>query len=159
MIQTLCLFSPRHDSCPQRANRDHFSQFVLTDFDLYLRYKALPFCHGNHVEIQALSEMYNRQIEVYAYDAGMGLLYNSDYVVADTPAQQSQSTRFRAIFMRMLPSAYPTTTTATTTPCLILLTPRLVLVWALATSILEQLIKRGWHRPGKLQLQKRLREI
>ena len=27
-------------------------------------------CHGNHIEMQALSELYNRPIEVYQYGPG-----------------------------------------------------------------------------------------
>ncbi|EDQ91068.1 uncharacterized protein MONBRDRAFT_6817 [Monosiga brevicollis MX1] len=52
----------------QRRNRDHFQAFVTTDFDAYLEHKARPTTHGNHVEIQAMSEIYNRRIEVYSYD-------------------------------------------------------------------------------------------
>eukprot|EP00045_Choanoeca_perplexa_P016501 m.223953 g.223953 ORF g.223953 m.223953 type:complete len:450 (+) comp17277_c0_seq4:133-1482(+) len=82
-----------------RANRDHFSQFVLTDFDLYLRYKALPACHGNHVEIQALSEMYNRQIEVYAYDDVPINTFQS-HLHADAPIRLSyhNNNHYNAVF-------------------------------------------------------------
>uniref|UniRef100_T1JSB4 ubiquitinyl hydrolase 1 n=1 Tax=Tetranychus urticae TaxID=32264 RepID=T1JSB4_TETUR len=34
----------------------------------YIQRKSLDHAHGNHVEIQALSEMYNRPIEVYHYN-------------------------------------------------------------------------------------------
>lgn len=30
-------------------------------------------CHGNHVEMQAMSEMFNRPIEVYQYSIGITL--------------------------------------------------------------------------------------
>lgn len=49
-------------------NRDHFAQFVTEDFGAYLARKRHDACHGNHLEIQAMSEMYNRNIEVYSYD-------------------------------------------------------------------------------------------
>eukprot|EP00049_Salpingoeca_infusionum_P018561 m.357785 g.357785 ORF g.357785 m.357785 type:complete len:400 (-) comp17939_c0_seq1:1396-2595(-) len=51
-----------------RANRAHFAPFVSTDFDEYLRIKSLPSTHGNHLEIEAMSEMYGRKIEIYAYN-------------------------------------------------------------------------------------------
>ncbi|XP_031549640.1 OTU domain-containing protein 5-B-like isoform X2 [Actinia tenebrosa] len=46
-------------------NMDYFSQYVTEDFRSYIRRKRENHCHGNHVEMQALSEMYNRTIEVY----------------------------------------------------------------------------------------------
>lgn len=48
-------------------NRDHFSEFITEDFDLYIERKRHEREHGNHVEIQAMSEMYSRCIEVYHY--------------------------------------------------------------------------------------------
>eukprot|EP00730_Choanoeca_flexa_P013798 TRINITY_DN5721_c0_g1_i2.p1 TRINITY_DN5721_c0_g1~~TRINITY_DN5721_c0_g1_i2.p1 ORF type:complete len:471 (+),score=107.90 TRINITY_DN5721_c0_g1_i2:102-1514(+) len=71
-----------------RANRDHFSQFVTCDFDTYLHYKALPVCHGNHVEIQAMSEMYNRPVEVYAYDSAPINTFQS-HLAAQAPIRLS----------------------------------------------------------------------
>lgn len=49
-------------------NREHFSQFITEDFDAYLTRKRQPEVHGNHVELQAISEIYGRQIEIYEYD-------------------------------------------------------------------------------------------
>ncbi|XP_071960309.1 OTU domain-containing protein 5-A-like [Antedon mediterranea] len=48
-------------------NADYFSQFVTEDFTTYINRKRLNDCHGNHVEMQAMSEMYNRNIEVFVY--------------------------------------------------------------------------------------------
>ncbi|XP_070559838.1 OTU domain-containing protein 5-like [Ptychodera flava] len=48
-------------------NADHFSQYVTEDFSAYINRKRSDNCHGNHPEMQALSEMYNRPIEVYSY--------------------------------------------------------------------------------------------
>lgn len=48
-------------------NRDFFSQYITEDFASYIRRKRNEHSHGNHIEIQALSEMYNRTIEVYQY--------------------------------------------------------------------------------------------
>ena len=44
---------------------------MTEDFDSYIRRKKNDYCHGNNVEMQALSEMYNRPIEVYVYSTGM----------------------------------------------------------------------------------------
>ncbi|XP_065656928.1 OTU domain-containing protein 5 isoform X2 [Hydra vulgaris] len=48
-------------------NSDFFSQYVTEDFHTYVRRKRNDSIHGNHVEMQALSEIYNRPIEVYQY--------------------------------------------------------------------------------------------
>lgn len=47
--------------------REHYSQFVAEDFTEYVRRKKRDKVFGNHLEIQAISEIYNRPIEVYAY--------------------------------------------------------------------------------------------
>eukprot|EP00053_Salpingoeca_punica_P012037 m.107398 g.107398 ORF g.107398 m.107398 type:complete len:408 (-) comp15840_c2_seq2:214-1437(-) len=49
------------------ANQDHFAEFVAENFRAYIQRKRQPTEYGNHVELQALSEMYNRTIEVYSY--------------------------------------------------------------------------------------------
>ena len=54
----------------QMKNADYFSKFVTEDFTSYIRRKKDENCHGNNVEMQALSEMYNRPIEVYVYSLG-----------------------------------------------------------------------------------------
>lgn len=42
---------------------------MTEDFGEYLRRKSLDHSHGNHIEIQAMSEMFNRPIEVYHYSS------------------------------------------------------------------------------------------
>ena len=49
-----------------QKERDHFSQYVTQDFDAYLLRKRRDGTFGNHIEMQALSEIYSRPIEVYA---------------------------------------------------------------------------------------------
>eukprot|EP00118_Oscarella_pearsei_P014412 m.123261 g.123261 ORF g.123261 m.123261 type:complete len:547 (+) comp37818_c0_seq4:23-1663(+) len=51
-------------------NRDYFSHYVTEDFTAYVNRKRLADCHGNHLEMQAMSEMFNRVIEVYQYSTG-----------------------------------------------------------------------------------------
>lgn len=45
--------------------RDHFSQFITEEFASYVARKREDKCFGNNIEIQALSEVYCRPIEVY----------------------------------------------------------------------------------------------
>ena len=54
----------------QGSNEDYFSQYITEDFREYIRRKSKPWVHGNHIEIQALSEMYSRTIEVLCYSSG-----------------------------------------------------------------------------------------
>lgn len=42
-------------------------QFVTEDIDSYVSRKRNNHVHGNHIEIQAISEIYNRPVEIYAY--------------------------------------------------------------------------------------------
>lgn len=49
-------------------NREHFEQFITEDFTAYIARKRRPTVHGNHVELQAISEIYNRPIEIYEYN-------------------------------------------------------------------------------------------
>ena len=46
-------------------NRDYFSQYITEEFDEYIARKRHPHCHGNYIEMQAISEMFNRPIELY----------------------------------------------------------------------------------------------
>jgi len=48
-------------------NREHFSQYITEDFDEYIARKREDRCFGNHLEIQAICELYNRNVEVYSY--------------------------------------------------------------------------------------------
>ena len=54
----------------QAKNADFFSHYVTEDFQEYLNRKSFDHIHANHLEIQALSELYNRPIEVYQYSMG-----------------------------------------------------------------------------------------
>lgn len=48
-------------------NADYFSNYVTEDFTSYINRKRKNNCHGNHIEMQAMAEMYNRPVEVYQY--------------------------------------------------------------------------------------------
>ncbi|KAM4020397.1 LOW QUALITY PROTEIN: OTU domain-containing protein 5 [Anomaloglossus baeobatrachus] len=49
-------------------NADYFSNYVTEDFTTYINRKRKNNCHGNHIEMQAMAEMYNRPVEVYQYE-------------------------------------------------------------------------------------------
>jgi hypothetical protein len=51
-------------------NADFFRSYITEDFDHYITRKRRQHCHGNHIEMIALSELYNRPIEVYEYSIG-----------------------------------------------------------------------------------------
>lgn len=51
-------------------NEDFFRAYITEDFDHYISRKRRQHCHGNHIEMIALSELYNRPIEVYEYSIG-----------------------------------------------------------------------------------------
>lgn len=57
-------------SCFQSQNADYYSQYMTEDIDSYVERKRYSEVHGNHLEIQALSEMYNRPIHIYCYSLG-----------------------------------------------------------------------------------------
>ena len=50
-------------------NADYFSQYVTENFAEYVRRKRRSHVHGNHLEIQALAEMYCRPIHIYSYSS------------------------------------------------------------------------------------------
>lgn len=43
---------------------------MTEDIADYIERKRYLGVHGNHLEIQALSEMYNRPIQIYCYSIG-----------------------------------------------------------------------------------------
>ncbi|XP_012277677.1 OTU domain-containing protein 5-B isoform X2 [Orussus abietinus] len=49
------------------ANKEFFSHFVAEDFSTYVDRKRQEYVHGNHIEMQAMSEMYNRSVELFCY--------------------------------------------------------------------------------------------
>ncbi|CAI9105686.1 OLC1v1004669C1 [Oldenlandia corymbosa var. corymbosa] len=64
--------------------RDHFSQFITEGFTSYCKRKRRDKVYGNNVEIQALSEMYNRPIHIYSYSTDPINTFHGNYTT-DTP--------------------------------------------------------------------------
>ncbi|CAN0434489.1 unnamed protein product, partial [Discosporangium mesarthrocarpum] len=54
-----------------KQERDHFSQFVVEGFEGYVARKERDGVHGNNPEIQAVSELFNRPVEVYVPESGV----------------------------------------------------------------------------------------
>ncbi|EFO90894.1 hypothetical protein CRE_19413 [Caenorhabditis remanei] len=48
-------------------HRDFFKGFITEDYENYIRRKRENHVHGNHVELQAISEIFARPVEVYKY--------------------------------------------------------------------------------------------
>uniref|UniRef100_A0A182MIT5 ubiquitinyl hydrolase 1 n=1 Tax=Anopheles culicifacies TaxID=139723 RepID=A0A182MIT5_9DIPT len=61
-------------------NREYFAQFVTEDIAEYVERKRANHVHGNHIEIQAMSEMYNRSVELYCYQTEPTNIFNSDQI-------------------------------------------------------------------------------
>lgn len=59
-------------------NREYFAQFVTEDINAYVKRKRENHVHGNHIEIQAISEIYNRAVELYCYKTEPINIFNSD---------------------------------------------------------------------------------
>ncbi|XP_017783192.1 PREDICTED: OTU domain-containing protein 5 isoform X2 [Nicrophorus vespilloides] len=70
-------------------NKDFFAAYVTEDFDKYVARKRKWNVHGNHLEIQAMSEMYNRTIEVYCYKIEPINIFNGSKINADEPIRLS----------------------------------------------------------------------
>ena len=59
-------------------NADFFRAYITEDFDQYITRKRRQNCHGNHIEMIALSELYNRPIEVYEYSTGKRSIHSNE---------------------------------------------------------------------------------
>lgn len=75
-----------HDTIRQHCmdyiykNREYFEQFLTEDIHSYVKRKRQNHLHGNHIEIQAMSEMYNRPVELYCYDMTPINIYNAEQI-------------------------------------------------------------------------------
>ena len=62
------------DKCMNYINvsKDYFKDYISTDFETFEQYvtrKSRNGIWGDDVELQALSEIYDRAIEIYAYSS------------------------------------------------------------------------------------------
>ncbi|KAM7428611.1 OTU domain-containing protein 5 [Porites harrisoni] len=79
----------RHCMDYMLKNADYFSQYVTEDFNGYIKRKREIHCHGNHIEMQAMCEMYNRTIEVYQYSTEPINIFHSSYKTDYEPIRLS----------------------------------------------------------------------
>ncbi|CAG9855390.1 unnamed protein product [Phyllotreta striolata] len=70
-------------------NRDYFEPYVTEDFEKYVARKRTWHVHGNHLEIQAMSELYNRTIEVYCYQIEPINIFNGSRITSYEPIRLS----------------------------------------------------------------------
>jgi len=65
--------------------RDHYSQFVTEGFKEYVARKRLDGTFGNHLELQSISEIYNRPIFIYTIDDKPLNMFQSAYDATKNP--------------------------------------------------------------------------
>ncbi|XP_076469586.1 OTU domain-containing protein 5-like isoform X2 [Babylonia areolata] len=70
-------------------NAEFFSQYVTEDFQTYLNRKRMDDCHGNHLEIQAIAELFNRPVDVYQYSIEPINTFQSTYKTDNEPIRIS----------------------------------------------------------------------
>ena len=90
-------------------DEEHFSHFVEgEDFSAYLKRKRMEGVHGNNPEIQAISELFNRPVEVFTPENGATPLniFQSEYKTSDMPIRLSfQDNHYDAVVDPLLPTA------------------------------------------------------
>jgi OTU-like cysteine protease len=90
-------------------DEEHFSQFVEDeDFSNYIQRKRREGVHGNSPEIQAISELFNRPVEVFTPENGAIPLniFQSDYKTSDVPIRLSyHENHYDAVVDPLLPTA------------------------------------------------------
>ena len=89
---------------------DHFRNFVADEeFEEYIARKRLEGVHGNHNEIQAMSELYNRSIEVYVPNHGIEPIniFHSEYKSDDAPIRlcYMDGNHYNAVIDPLVPTA------------------------------------------------------
>jgi OTU domain-containing protein 5 len=92
------------------VNQEHFGQFVTGEaFGDYLARKRLDGVHGNNPEIQAISELFNRPVEVFTPDTG-GVplnIFHAEYKASDIPIRLSyhDGNHYNAVIDPIRPTA------------------------------------------------------
>ncbi|CAJ1934441.1 unnamed protein product [Cylindrotheca closterium] len=98
--------------CMDHMERDkeHFSMFVTGEpFDAYVERKRQEGVHGNNPEIQAISELFNRPVEVFCPDNGASPLniFHAEYKTGDAPIRLSyhDGNHYNAVVDPLVPTA------------------------------------------------------
>jgi len=69
--------------------RNHFSQFITEDFNTYIARKRKLGVFGNHLELQAITEIYSRPVEIFAVDENPLNIFQGSYEVDNPPIMLS----------------------------------------------------------------------
>jgi len=90
-------------------DQEHFSQFVTGEpFSEYVARKRQDGVHGNNPEIQAISELFNRPVEVFTPETGASPLniFHEEYKTDDAPIRLSyrDGNHYDAIVDPLVPS-------------------------------------------------------
>lgn len=99
------------ERCLDFMERDpeHFAPFVDGDFAAYIARKRRLGVHGNNPEIQAMSELFNRPVEVFTPDRGAEPLniFQTTYKTKDTPIRVSyhDGNHYNAVIDPLVPTA------------------------------------------------------
>ncbi|GFR98402.1 OTU domain-containing protein 5 [Elysia marginata] len=72
-----------------QKNAEFYSQYVTEDFTTYINRKKMDKCHGNHLEIQAMTELFNRPVEVYQYSLEPMNTFDTAYKTDNPPIRLS----------------------------------------------------------------------
>mmetsp|Transcript_17957 Transcript_17957/g.23791 ORF Transcript_17957/g.23791 Transcript_17957/m.23791 type:complete len:866 (+) Transcript_17957:404-3001(+) len=93
-------------------DEEHFSQFVTDGdqtFQDYILRKRMDGVHGNHTEIQAISELFNRPVEVFVPDNGAKPIniFHAEYKTSDVPIRLSyhDGNHYNAVIDPLCPTA------------------------------------------------------
>eukprot|EP00980_Cylindrotheca_fusiformis_P006360 scaffold1356_cov123-Cylindrotheca_fusiformis.AAC.41 len=91
-------------------DKEHFSQFVTGEpFDQYIERKRNDGVHGNNPEIQAISELFNRPVEVFCPENGATPLniFHAEYKTDDAPIRLSyhDGNHYNAVVDPLVPTA------------------------------------------------------
>uniref|UniRef100_A0A7S2K5T8 ubiquitinyl hydrolase 1 n=1 Tax=Leptocylindrus danicus TaxID=163516 RepID=A0A7S2K5T8_9STRA len=94
-----------------QGESEHFAKFIPDEnFEHYIHRKRRDGVHGNNPEIQAISELYNRPVEVYVPDNGGKApinIFHAEYKTADAPVRLSyhDGNHYNAIIDPYMPTA------------------------------------------------------
>ena len=96
--------------CYMQQNEEHFGEFVVDEeFEDYIERKRRFGVHGNNPEIQAVSELFNRPIEVYSPRSGAKPLniFHKEYNTKDAPIRLSyhDNNHYNAVVDPLNPTA------------------------------------------------------
>jgi hypothetical protein len=94
----------------QERDQEHFAQFVTGEpFSQYIARKRQDGVHGNNPEIQAISELFNRPIEVFTPENGAKPLniFHAEYKTGDAPIRLSyhDGNHYNAVIDPLVPTA------------------------------------------------------